>query len=128
MIRAAIEAGIGDFHIVAGYGGERLRSFLGDLAKKFGVNITYIDNPDREKGIGLSVLTTQAHSDEKFILWMGDHLVDSSVLDEIKKIRLRDGEIALAVDRRLDTPLTNIGGEKADKSHLSTWWSIYEMM
>ena len=39
---------------------------------------------------------------------MGDHLIDASLLENLKKYQLSDGEIVLAVDRNLTTLLVDM--------------------
>ena len=108
IIRTAIAAGIRDFYVVSGYNGAKLRAFLDTLTEKLRIKITHIKNEHWEKGNGLSVLMAQEYIAENFLLMMGDHLIDSSVLENLKKYQLSDGEIVLAVDRDLNTPMVDM--------------------
>lgn len=108
IIRTAIAAGIRDFYVVSGYNGAKLRAFLDTLTEKLRITITHIKNEHWEKGNGLSVLMAQEYIAENFLLMMGDHLIDSSVLENLKKYQLSDGKIVLAVDRDLNTPMVDM--------------------
>ncbi|MBW1698840.1 MAG: NTP transferase domain-containing protein [Deltaproteobacteria bacterium] len=108
IIRAATVAGIREFYVVSGYNRAELRQFLDRVAGKLQIAITHITNEHWEKGNGLSVLVAQDYIAENFLLMMGDHLVDPSLLENLKKYPLSDGEIALAVDRNLNTPLVDM--------------------
>jgi CDP-L-myo-inositol myo-inositolphosphotransferase len=108
VIRTAIAAGIRDFCVVSGYNAAEIRAFLDTLSEKTRITITHIENEHWEKGNGLSVLMAKDYITENFLLLMGDHLIDSSLLDNIKTYQLSDGEIVLGVDRNLDSPLVDM--------------------
>ena len=108
IIRTAIAAGIRNFYVVSGYNGAKLRTFLDTLTEKLRITVTHVTNEHWEKGNGLSVLMAQEYIAENFLLMMGDHLVDSSLLENMKKYQLSDGEVVLAVDRDLNTPLVDL--------------------
>ncbi len=108
IIRTAVKAGIWDFCVVSGYEGAKLRGFLDTLTEKLRITITHVTNEYWEKGNGLSVLLAQEYIAENFFLMMGDHLVDSSLLENLKKYQLSAGEVVLAVDRNLNTPLVDL--------------------
>ena len=49
VIRSAIAAGIDDFCVVTGYNGEKVRSFLYNLAESRRITISHVINDDWEK-------------------------------------------------------------------------------
>ena len=49
VIRSAIVAGIDDFCVVTGYNGEKVRSFLDNLAESRRITISHVINDDWEK-------------------------------------------------------------------------------
>lgn len=112
VIRNAIKAGIHDFYVVIGYREAEVRPFLDALAEplaaQYRITLTHITNNEWEKGNGLSVLKAQNYLKENFILMMGDHLVDSTLLESLLRQQLSDGEIMLAVDRNTENPLINM--------------------
>ncbi|NOY64024.1 MAG: NTP transferase domain-containing protein [Nitrospirae bacterium] len=98
VILSARRAGIKDFIIVVGYLAERIKEILGD-GKDLKVNIMYVENNEWEKGNGVSLLKAKAHiDDDRFILIMGDHLFDPAMIEDIKRIQIKDDEAVLMVD------------------------------
>lgn len=108
VIRSTIEAGVDDFYVVTGYQGERVRAFLDDLATCLRIHITHIVNEDWEKENGLSVLKAREHLHEPFLLLMADHLFDSAIVRKLMSISLDNGETALAVDKKINSPLVDM--------------------
>lgn len=98
------ECGINDFIIITGcYSGE-IQNHLGN-GSKFGVNITYLHNPDWKLGNGVSASTFRKdyRQGEKFILIMSDHVFELEVLKAFvaEAPNIKEGELLLAADRRL---------------------------
>jgi len=98
------ECGINDFIIITGcYSGE-IQDHLGN-GSKFGVNITYLHNPDWELGNGVSACTFRKdyRQGEKFILIMSDHVFELEVLKAFvaEASNINEDELLLAADRRL---------------------------
>ena len=100
IILAGKRAGLKDFKIVVGYKASRIKRELGTGAK-YGVRITYIDNPEWEKGNGVSVLKAKGHVGNRFLLLMSDHLFDESILKKLLNAEVQDGECLLCVDKNL---------------------------
>lgn len=95
---SAERAGCGEFYVVTGYQGEKVRGFVDRMAVERGFKITHIINDEWEKGNGLSVLKAKGYLSEPFFLIMGDHLFDTSILTGLKDVDIRDDGIVLAVD------------------------------
>jgi len=108
VIRSAIVAGIDDFCVVTGYNGEKIRSFLDNLAESRRITISHVINDDWEKDNGISVLKARDHFKKNFILLMADHLFDSELLSMLIKEPLSEGEVTLAVDFNIDNGSANI--------------------
>ena len=104
VILGAKEAGIYEFVIVTGYKGKKLREFLGD-GTKYGISISFVQNDDWEKANGISVLAAQKYFRENFVLLMSDHVFDPSTLKKIQRLKLKNNECALAIDRNLKSAL-----------------------
>ena len=102
VILGAKEAGIFEFIVVTGYQGKKLREFLGDGAR-YGVTLFYVYNNNWEKANGISALTAQKHFNENFALLMSDHVFDPKTLIRIQRLKLKNNECALAIDKNLDS-------------------------
>jgi choline kinase len=89
-----------DFIIVVGYRAEKLKQYLRDNSN-FGYNISLVENPDWQKGNGISVLVAEQETGaENFILSMSDHLVSRSALQRI--IQAKSSKNLLLVDPDID--------------------------
>jgi len=104
VILGAKEAGIGEFVIVTGYKGKKLREFLGD-GTKYGISISFVQNHNWKRANGISTLAAQKHFGENFVLLMGDHVFSPKTLIRIQRLKLKNNECALAIDKNLDSVL-----------------------
>jgi len=93
-------AGINDFNIVLGYKAAVIKQAIGD-GRKYGVRIKYIENPEWEKGNGVSVLKAKNHVNGNFLLLMSDHLFDEQILERLVTAYVKPGHCVLCVDRNL---------------------------
>jgi 1L-myo-inositol 1-phosphate cytidylyltransferase / CDP-L-myo-inositol myo-inositolphosphotransferase len=100
-------AGINDFNIVVGYKAAVIKKVIGD-GRKYGVRIKYIENPEWEKGNGVSVLKAKNHVTGKFLLLMSDHLFDVQILERLVTAYVKPGQCVLCVDRNLSQDHSNI--------------------
>ena len=101
VILNAKGAGITDFYIVTGYNGEKLRNHLNQFARRRDLKVTHLINKQWKKENGLSVLAAKKGINENFILLMGDHIFDESILEKLKNEKIADDEVLLAVDYRI---------------------------
>lgn len=78
-IESMKDAGINDIAIiVGGIGSNKVREYYGD-GKKFGVNITYVEQ-DYPKGIAHAIkLCEEFINNEKFLVFLGDNLIQKSI-------------------------------------------------
>ncbi|HKG53083.1 MAG TPA: DUF4202 family protein [Anaerolineales bacterium] len=93
-------AGVNDFKIVVGYKAAVIKQAIGD-GRKYGVRIKYIENPEWEKGNGVSVLKAKNHVNGKFLLLMSDHLFDEQIIARLVTTNVKPGHCILCVDRTL---------------------------
>jgi len=99
------ECGISDFVIITGCAEKEIMASLGD-GGKYKVDITYLHNPEWEKGNGVSAAAFKKISrpQEKFILTMADHVYSLETVKAFVQAAAGIGheEILLAADKRLD--------------------------
>lgn len=105
------QAGINQFIIIVGYLGDQIKAKLGD-GSRYGVEITYIENKEWQRGNGISVLNAKKSLKEKFILMMADHIFETKILDELKETKFGDDECVLVVDK---APKEHVDLEDATK-------------
>jgi choline kinase len=68
-----------------------------------GVELVFVHNAGWERQNGISVLAAREAVDgASFVLTMADHLYSPHVLEALRTVRAGSGDVALAVDRRLD--------------------------
>lgn len=94
------KVGVRHLHAVIGANGEALAAALRPLMPA-PMRLNPILNPDWQKQNGISVLCTADEARAPFILTMGDHLFDPSILELVAE--QADGqELNLAVDRKIE--------------------------
>ncbi len=103
VILTAKKSGLTDFYVVTGYNGEKVRHFLDRFSQSRNIKITHIINDEWEKENGLSVLKAKELLNENFILLMGDHIFDESILWKLKNERIGDDEVIMAVDYNIES-------------------------
>ncbi|MGR3220716.1 MAG: NTP transferase domain-containing protein [Candidatus Anammoxibacter sp.] len=108
VIRSVTASGINDFYIVTGYQGELVKTFIGALRKRIGINVTFIVNNEWEKDNGHSVLKAKGSLNEPFLLLMADHLFDPVNVKRLIKHPLDNGDIILGVDKDVHNPLIDL--------------------
>jgi CDP-L-myo-inositol myo-inositolphosphotransferase len=99
VILTAKEAGILEFLVVIGYKGKEIKEKLGN-GERYGVNITYIENKEWEKGNGISVLKAKGLKEDFFLL-MADHIIESKTLKRLKRQRKQKEDCILVIDREV---------------------------
>ena len=80
-IESMIEGGIVEIAIIiGGIGAQKVQDFYGD-GRKFGVNITYVDQ-DFPRGISHAIsLCEDFIGNEKFLVFLGDNIIQKSIKD-----------------------------------------------
>ena len=104
VILGAKEAGICEFVIVTGYKGRKLQGFLGD-GTKYGISISFVQNDKWKKANGISTLAARNHFSKNFVLLMSDHVFNPNTLIRIQRLKLKNNECALAIEKNLDSVL-----------------------
>jgi 1L-myo-inositol 1-phosphate cytidylyltransferase len=97
---ALAKAGIEKIHAVVGFESDSLRAAIEPLIPA-GIKFSWIDNPNWQKQNGISVLAAATHASAPFLLTMGDHIFEESILDLMLRNADLD-ELNLAVDRKVD--------------------------
>ena len=86
-LEAISETGITDIAIIiGGIGSNKVREYYGD-GSNFGVNITYIEQ-DEPKGIAHAIRLCKSFvNDEKFLVFLGDNIMQKSILNSVKNFK-----------------------------------------
>ncbi len=108
VILNAKEAGLSDFCVVSGYNGEKLRNHLDQFSQDKNLKISHLINNYWKKENGLSVLKAKGEIEENFILLMSDHIFNVSILTELLREKVADGEVILAVDYNLENKMVDV--------------------
>ena len=75
--------------IIGGLGSNKVREYYG-TGKKFGVNITYIEQ-DEPKGIAHAIrLCKEFVNNEKFLVFLGDNIIQKSIRDFVENFNKSD--------------------------------------
>ncbi len=93
-------AGVDEFFIVIGFGGEKIREYLTEN-NSFGYKILFVENNEYHKGNGISVLAAKAAlQNQEFILSMADHIVPFKAVKMVVESKAKQN--LLLVDKRID--------------------------
>ena len=94
-------AGISTAYFVVGYESERVIAKARQLIPPH-ITASFIVNRDWEKQNGISLLAAAGHVSSPFLLTMGDHVFDDTIIDCLLK-NFDPGVLNIAVDRKLDS-------------------------
>ncbi len=109
VILTAMKAGVTDIFVITGYNGDKIQERLVSFTQKHPVTIDFIHNDQWEKQNGISVYCARGKIHQPFFLLMSDHLFDPHILKEMRLKGIGEGEVKLAVDRRIiDNPLVDL--------------------
>ncbi len=108
VMETAAQAGVGGFVVVTGYQAAPLERFLDRFARRTGLNIEIVHNPEWTRPNGLSVVAADTLLGEAFVLLMADHLFEPGLLAALLDAERVRGGVTLAVDTRLDNPLVDL--------------------
>ena len=98
------DGGVRQIVVVLGYEAERVRSWLNER-RIMGVDLRVVVNPHWKKGNAGSLASARGQvAAERFLLVMGDHVLDPEIIRELIHERPPAGGAVMAVDRRLDGP------------------------
>ncbi|MBA3651218.1 MAG: NTP transferase domain-containing protein [Chthoniobacterales bacterium] len=93
--------GISTLHVVVGWESGRLLSGLTPLIPD-AIRLHPIENPEWEKQNGVSLMAAAPYLTQPFLLMMGDHLFERSLLTEFVR-EAKPEVLNLAVDRKIDS-------------------------
>ena len=101
ILKNISQAGIKNFVIVVGYQSKLIKEYL-TYNNNFGLNISYVENNEWEKGNGISVLAAKdAVKNENFLLSMSDHIVSVTALKKV--INYKGDKNILLVDANVNS-------------------------
>jgi 1L-myo-inositol 1-phosphate cytidylyltransferase len=101
VLLCAREAGIEQFFVVIGYRGNFIRQWF-DSRGLHGVDVTWIENNDFQRGNGVSVLQTRKFLHDRFLLLMSDHLFEPRTAKQLLRQSVCEDQVLLAVDRQIN--------------------------
>src|SRR5260370_42245977 len=96
---ALAKAGIKTIYAVVGFEGHALRAHVNPLIPS-NINVCWIENPAWQKQNGISVLAAAPHVTAPFLLTMGDHLFEQSIVDLLLR-EAKPDQLNLAIDKKL---------------------------
>jgi 1L-myo-inositol 1-phosphate cytidylyltransferase len=100
-MEAFATAGVEKIFAIVGFESESIIRGIKPLIPR-GIEIQFVENREWQKQNGLSLLAAAPHVKARFLLTMGDHLFDRSIVD----LLLRNADldrVNLAVDKKLDS-------------------------
>ena len=107
VILSIKRCGVEEFYVVVGYKGETVKNFLNEFSLRTGTKIMYVANEEWDKENGISVLKAKDVINDRFILFMCDHIFNEAIIKRVLNNDLSHREVALCVDYRLDNPLVS---------------------
>jgi choline kinase len=93
-------AGISTTHFVVGYESERVIAQAKQLIPPH-ISAAFIVNRDWPKQNGISLLAAAGHVSAPFVLTMGDHVFDDTIIECLLE-NFEPGLLNIAIDRKLD--------------------------
>jgi choline kinase len=100
-LEAISSAGISTAYLVVGYESERVIAQAKQLIPPH-INASFVLNRDWQKQNGISLLAAAGHVSAPFLLTMGDHLFDDTVIDCLLE-NFEPGLLNLAIDRKVNS-------------------------
>ena len=94
-------SGLQEIVVVTGHCGADVCAALNG-ASGLGVGLRFVENAQWKLSNGISVLAATGMLAEKFLLLMADHLFDPGMISAMRGVSLSEGEVVLAVDRKLE--------------------------
>ena len=101
ILEAISCAGISTAHFVVGYESERVIAEAKQLIPPH-ITASFIVNRDWQKQNGISLLAAAGHVSAPFLLTMGDHVFDGTIVDSLLN-NFEPGLLNIAIDRKLDS-------------------------
>jgi 1L-myo-inositol 1-phosphate cytidylyltransferase len=99
ILEAVSGAGISTIHFVVGYENERVIAKAKQLVPP-NITASFIVNRDWQKQNGISLLAAAGHVKAPFLLTMGDHVFDDTIIDCLLG-NFEPGLLNIAIDRKV---------------------------
>jgi choline kinase len=99
ILEAVSSAGISTIHFVVGYENERVIAKARQLVPP-NITASFIVNRDWQKQNGISLLAAAGHVKAPFLLTMGDHVFDDTIIDCLLG-NFEPGLLNIAIDRKV---------------------------
>ena len=99
ILEAVSGAGISTIHFVVGYENERVITKVKQLIPP-NITASFIVNRDWQKQNGISLLAAAGHVKAPFLLTMGDHVFDDTIIDCLLG-NFEPGLLNIAIDRKV---------------------------
>jgi choline kinase len=103
VVNALIRAGIKDMVVVTGYQNDKVEKHLKNQVYPEEIKFNFVFNDEWQKENGLSVYKARPFLDQPFFLLMADHIFDPEILTELRKTELKNSQLILAVDFRVNS-------------------------
>jgi choline kinase len=101
ILDAVSSAGVNTIHFVVGYESERVIAGAKRLIPAH-LKASFIQNRDWQKQNGVSLIAAAGHVSAPFLLTMGDHVFDETLIDCLLD-NYEPGLLNIAIDRKLDS-------------------------
>ena len=101
ILEAVSCAGINNVHFVVGYESERVMAKAKQLIPPR-ITASFIVNREWQKQNGISLLAAAGHVNAPFLLTMGDHVFEETIIDGLLD-NFEPGLLNIAIDRKLDS-------------------------
>jgi len=101
ILEALSGAGISTIHFVVGYENERVIAKAKQLVPP-NITASFIVNRDWQKQNGISLLAAAGHVKAPFLLTMGDHVFDDTIIECLLG-NFEPGLLNIAIDRKVDS-------------------------
>ena len=101
VMGTARQAGLRRFHVVTGHRADELEQHVRQDADRNGLDVHFVRNPRWDQPNGVSVRCAADVLPGRFVLLMADHLFAASLLERLLRTPLDEGDVVLAVDRRV---------------------------
>ena len=101
VMLGARQAGIERFVVVVGHKAGMVRRWFA-TSSFHGTPVTFVENSEYRKSNGVSLLAAKDVVARPFLLLMTDHIFDPAAAAALIRQPLRDDEVILGVDRKLD--------------------------
>ena len=101
VMLGARQAGIERFVVVVGHKAGMVRRWFA-TSSLHGTPVTFVENSEYRKSNGVSLLAAKDVVARPFLLLMTDHIFDPAAAAALIRQPLRDNEVILGVDRKLD--------------------------